>query len=194
VILRKNSDRFLRLERSCKMKRTKRLLVVLAVAVAVLTTFVPVASSAQANKTYVSGLECAYTGIPGQAVVRGQTMHIRDQVGQNLFFSDDAATFPNSDVTARLDITINMVTSKMTVFAAQIVVQPEGAAGTWQGHGAMLIDPLRGTGHGHGVLHGTGDFAGQTMVVDATPGNPAQCPGTPVATWRWRAFIVPAVP
>jgi hypothetical protein len=174
------------------MKSKKRPLVVLALAVALLTAFVPAAGSAQASKTYVSGLECAYTAVPGQVVVRGQTMHITDQVAANLFLSDDPATFPNSDVTARLDIKINMVTSKMTVFAAQIVIQPEGAAGTWEGHGAMQIDPLRGAGHGHGVVHGTGEFAGQTMVIDATPGNPAECPGTPVVAWRWQAFIVPA--
>ena len=175
------------------MKGKRRVLVVLVTAVALLTAFLPAMSSAQASKTYVSGLECAYQGMPpGQVVVRGQMMHITDQVADNLFISDDPATFPDSDVTGLLDITISMVTSKMTVFASPIVIRPEGASGTWEGHGAMQIDPVRGTGHGHGVFHGTGEFAGQTLVLDATPANPQLCPQSPVAAWRWQAFIVPA--
>src|SRR5512143_2530711 len=114
------------------MKGKKRPLVVLVVAVALLTAFVPAVGLAEAPLTYVSGLECAYVVVPAMPEQHGQTLHFSGQVHQNLFFSDDPAVFPNGTNTGVLDMTINLVTGNAMVYAAASF-QPDGVNGTWEG-------------------------------------------------------------
>ena len=177
------------------MKGKRSLLVVLVLAVALLTASVPVAGFAEGNRVHVSGVECAYVLIPAVPEVRGSTLHITDQVHQNLFISDDPAVFPNGINTAHLDLTINTVTAKAAVFATA-VLQPHGVAGAWEGHGTFLIDLITGGQQGHAVFHGTGVLAGQTLVIDTSSGNPAECPTLPgfMSAGRWSGFTVPAEP
>jgi len=177
------------------MKRSRGLLVVLVVAVALLTAFVPAAGLAEAPLTYVSGLECAYVIVPAIPVQHGQTLHFSGQIHQNLFFSDDPAVFPNGTNTGVLDMTINLVTGNAMVYA-EASFQPDGVNGTWEGAGHFLVDTLTGDQQGHAVFHGTGDLAGQTLVVDITGGNPADCPWAPnlMSAGIWSGFIVPAEP
>jgi hypothetical protein len=177
------------------MKGKKSLLVALVLAVALLTASVPVAGFAEANTIHVSGVECAYVLIPAIPEVHGKTLHVTDQIHQNLFISDDPAVFPNGVNTAHLDLTINTVTGQATVFAAA-VFQPDGVVGAWEGHGTFLIDLLTGGQKGHAEFHGTGELAGQTLVLDTSSGNPADCPALPgfMSAGRWSGFIVPAEP
>jgi len=193
AMLHRKSDRFFVLVRRQFMIGNKSLMIFFAVVVALLMAFTPVAGLAHANKTYFSALECAYVLIPAQPEIRGMTMHITDQVHQTLIFSDDPTTFPNAINTAHLDITINMVTGQATVFAIAHV-QPEGVEGTWEGFGTFQIDTLTGEQQGHAVMHGTGELAGQTLVINTTTGDPAACPMQPgfMSAGTWNGFIVPA--
>jgi hypothetical protein len=177
------------------MKGKKRLLAVLVVAVALLTAMVPAVGLAQAPLTYISGLECAYIVGPVAPEVHGQTLHFSGQIHQNLFVSDNPAVFPNGTNTAVLDMTVNLVTGNAMVHA-EASFQPDGVNGTWEGHGSFVVDTLTGDQQGHGVFHGTGDLAGQTLVVDVTGGNPADCPWAPnfMSAGIWSGFIVPAEP
>lgn len=177
------------------MKRKKRLLVVLVVAVALLTALVPATGVAEPSMIHVSGLECAYVVTPAVPEAHGNTLHFTDQIHQNVFFSNDPAVFPNGVITAALDMTINLVTGKATVYA-EAVIQPDGATGTWEGHGSFLVDTLTGEQQGHGVFHGTGEFAGLTLVLDITSGNRADCPQAPnlMSAGRWSGHIVPPEP
>lgn len=160
------------------MKGKRRLLAILAVTVALLTAFVPAVGLAEAPLTYISGLECAYVVAPAMPEQRGQTLHISGQVHENLFFSDDPDVFPDGINTGVLDMTINLVTGKAVV-NAEASLQPEGVNGTWEGQGHFLVNTLTGDQQGHAVFHGTGDLAGQTLVLDVTGGNPANCPWAP---------------
>jgi hypothetical protein len=125
------------------MKGNKRLLVVLAIAVALLTALVPVAGHAEAYQTYVSGLECAYVVTPGQVEYHGNTMQIIDQVDQDLFISDDSAVFPDAVAVVHVDIAINMVTGKATAHSTA-VLQPDGMARTWEGHADFHLSSIEG--------------------------------------------------
>jgi hypothetical protein len=177
------------------MNGKKRPLVALVMVVALLTAFVPAVGLAEAPLTYISGLECAYVVGPAIPEQHGQTLHFSGQVHQNLFFSDDPAVFPNGTNTGVLDMTINLVTGKATVYA-EASLQPDGANGTWEGHGSFLVDTLTGDQQGHGVFHGTGEFAGLTLVEEITAGNPLDCPDLPgfMSAGRWSGFIVPPEP
>jgi hypothetical protein len=189
------SDRMFKSERSREMKSKRKVLAVLVVAVVLLTALLPAVGLAEAPLTYVSGLECAYVDVPAVPVQHGQTLHFSGQVHQNLFFSDDPAVFPNGVNTAVLDMTINLVTGNAVVYAVASI-QPDGVNGTWEGHGTFLVDTLTGGQQGHGVFHGTGDLAGQTLVLDVTGGNPADCPQAPnlMSAGIWSGLIAPAVP
>ena len=173
------------------MKGRTRLLVVLVLAAALLTALVPATGFAEGNKAYFSGLECVYVLVPGQVEIHGSTMHIVDQVNQNLFLSDDPAVLPNGVNTAHLNITINMVTMK-GMGQASASFQPGGATGSWAGIGAFQADFVAGTLQGRGVFQGTGEFAGLTMWQDMAKGNVADCPGTAWDATTWYGFIVPA--
>jgi hypothetical protein len=177
------------------MKSKKRPLLVLIVAVALLTALIPATGFAGPSLIDVTGLECAYVVAPAVPEQHGQTLHFSGQVHQNLFFSDDPAVFPNGTNTGVLDMTINLVTGKAMVYAVASF-QPDGVSGTWEGAGHFLVDTLTGDQQGHGVFHGTGDLAGQTLVLDVTGGNPADCPWAPnlMSAGRWSGFVVPAEP
>ena len=175
------------------MKGKTRLFVVVGLAVALLTALVPVTGLADGNGTSFSGLECVYVLVPGQVEIHGNTIHIADQVNQNLFFSDDPAVLPNGVNTAHLDITINLVTMKGTGHASA-TFQPDGAAGYWTGMGTFQADFAAGTLQGRGVFQGTGEFAGLTMWQDMAKGNVADCPGMASDATTWHGFIVPAEP
>jgi hypothetical protein len=177
------------------MKGKKRAVVVLVVAVVLLTAFIPAVGLAEAPLTYVSGLECAYVVVPAIPEQHGQTLHISGQLHENLFFSDNPAVFPNGVNTGVLDMTINLVTGNAVVYA-EASFQPDDVNGTWEGSGTFLVDTLTGDQQGHGVFHGTGDLAGQTLVLDVSGGNPADCPWAPnlMSAGRWSGFIVPAEP
>jgi hypothetical protein len=175
------------------MKGKTRLLVALVLAVALLAAFVPMAGLAKGNRTYFSGLECVYVLVPGQVQIHGNTMHIIDQVNQNLFFSDDRAALPNGVNTAHLNIMINIVTMKGTG-QATATFQPDGATGDWAGIGTFQADFAAGTLQGRGVFQGTGEFAGLTMWQDMAKGDVADCPGTASDATTWYGFIVPAGP
>jgi hypothetical protein len=177
------------------MKGNRRLLVVLVVAVTLLTAFVPAVGLAEAPVTYVSGLECAYVIGPAIPEQHGNTLHFSGQVHQNLFFSDDPAVFPDGTNSAVLDMTINLATGNAMVHA-EASFQPDGVNGSWEGFGSFLVDTLTGDQQGHAVFHGTGDLAGQTLVLDVTGGNPGACPGAPnlMSAGIWSGFIVPAEP
>lgn len=176
------------------MKGNGRVLVVFIVVVALLTTFVEV-GLAQSPLTYISGVECAYVVIPAIPEQNGQTLHFNGQVHQNQFFSDDPAMFPNGINTAILNMTVNLMTGNAMVYA-MASFQPDGVNGTWEGRGSFLVDTLTGNQQGHAVFHGTGDLAGQTLVVDITGGNPASCPDLPglMSAGIWSGFIIPAKP
>lgn len=177
------------------MKGNRRCLVVLVVIIALLTAFVPNVGLAQSPLTYISGLECAYLAVPAMPEQHGQTLQLKGQEHQNLFFSDDPAMFPNGTNTATLDLTINLITGNATVYA-MASFQPNGVNGTWEGHGSFVVDTLTGDQQGHAVFHGTGDLAGQTLVVDITGGNPANCPALPglMSAGIWNGFIVSTRP
>jgi hypothetical protein len=177
------------------MKGKQGLMVVLVVAVTLLTAFVPAVGFAEAPVTYISGLECAYLLIPAIPEQHGNTLHISGQVHQNLFFADDPAVFPDGTNTAVLDMTINLVTGKAAVHA-EAVFRPDNVYGTWERQGHFLVDTLTGYQQGHAAFHGTGDLAGQTLVLGITGGNPADCPALPglMSAGIWRGFIVPAEP
>lgn len=177
------------------MKGNRGLWVVLMVAVALLMAFVPAVGLAEAPLTYVSGLECAYVIVPAVPEQRGQTLHFSGQVHQNLFISDDPAVFPNGVNSGVLDMTINLVTGNATVYA-EASIQPDGVNGTWEGFGTFLVDTTTGEQQGHAVFNGTGDLTGQTLVLDITSGNPADCPWAPnlMSAGRWSGFIVPPEP
>jgi hypothetical protein len=170
-----------------------RLLVVLVVAVALLAAFVPAAGFAEGNRMYFSGLECVYVLVPGQPEIHGNTMHIIDQVNQNLFFSNDPDVLPNGVNTAHINLMINMVTMTGTGHAAAIF-EPDGATGSWVGIGTFQADFAAGALQGRGVVQGTGEFAGLTMWQDMAKGNVADCPGTAWDATTWYGFIVPAQP
>ena len=172
--------------------KTSRMGILLA-AVALLAALVPAASLAKGNKAYFSGLECVYVLVPGQVEIHGNTMHILDQVNQNLFFSDDPAVLPNGVNTAHLNITINMVTMTATGQATAIF-EPDGAIGNWAGHGTFQADFAAGTLQGRAVFQGTGELAGLTMWQDMAKGNVGDCPGTAWDATTWYGFIVPAEP
>jgi hypothetical protein len=175
------------------MKGKKLLLVVLVVGVALLTTLVPAAGFAEGNKIYFSGLECVYVLVPGQVEMHGNTMHIIDQVNQNLFISDDLAVLPNGVNTAHLNIMINTVTMRGTGQATG-TFEPDGAFGNWAGHGTFQADFAAGTLQGRGVFQGTGEFSGLTMWLDMAKGNVVDCPGTAWDATTWYGFIVAAEP
>ena len=141
----------------------------------------------------ISGLECAYVVTPGQVEYHGNTMQIIDQVDQDLFISDDPTVFPDAVAVIHVDITINMVTGKATAHSTA-VLQPDGGAGTWEGHADFHLSSMEGAQQGHAVFHGTGDLTGQTLIIAPTSGDTGGCPGTPFTAGRFEGFIVPAEP
>jgi hypothetical protein len=175
------------------MKRKTGLLVALILVAALLAALVPATGLAEGNRAYFTGLECVYVLVPGQVEIHGNTMHIIDQVNQNLFLSNDPAVLPNGVNTAHLNIMINMVTMKGTGHAST-TFQPDGAAGDWAGMGTFQADFAAGTLQGRGVFQGTGEFAGLTMWLDMAKGNVANCPGQAWDATAWQGFIVPAKP
>lgn len=178
------------------MEKKLRLLMIMVTCVALL--FLAVPAYGNHPHTNVSGLECVYVIDPGQTEITGQVIHIKGQVNQNRFYSDDQATLPDGTNTAVLDITLNLQSGMAVWKSTSAVFQPDGVQGTFTGNGGgwLKMDPATFAvldSKGRGVFHGTGELEGLTLKQDLYAGDITQCPWAPNlfdATY-WQGFIVP---
>ena len=137
------------------MKGKTSRMVVLFVAVALLTAFVPVAGFAQGNKTYFEGTSCGVADLNegiwtelgnGKWRVVGLQQQYREE-------TDDPRT--SGDNTVTVNMILDLATGSGPVWGTFHVINDQGS---WTGHFNGRLDnwasSLRATGHGSGAYEG----------------------------------------
>jgi hypothetical protein len=142
--------------------------VVLAIVLLMSVTF---ASSAQANRTYLTSVEYDCFVDPGAMPwVGGDILHMRNVLHVNVDVSDTPEF--NGINTTLADAEFNMKTGG-AVIRGTLSFQPEGIDGTWEG--SWVFIGTNGKGTSQTVAHGTGALAGKTLFLkmyDAEPDDP----------------------
>jgi hypothetical protein len=172
------------------MKRRTGFLVILVTVAVLLAAAGPVAGQPPHAIT-VSGHECVYVTDWGEAVTTGKMVHVSNLIAVGDFVSDDPTMQLSGTTTSVIEIRINWPTLH---FHRTFTLVPDGADGTFEGFAVGwarfypdgTVDP-----HVSGVLHGTGEFEGQSMHMVFAPGDFGRCRSDAWDTAVWTGFIVP---
>ena len=119
---------------------------------------------------------------PGEGSLTGDILHVRDAMDVSQIFGSNEPLVSGTD-TIHVSYNVNITTGNGAVHGTA-VIQPEGVNGTWEFH---FAGPLRsGLFSTHTVGHGTGELAGQIIMMDiqqvrGTSSN-SPCPGGPEYT------------
>ena len=132
--------------------------VVLAI---VLLASLALTASAQANRTYFTGVEYdCFTGMGSEPRMEGNVMHMRDVFHVNVNVSDEPEFNGINTTVAAAEF--NMKTGG-AVIRGTWSFEPEGIAGTWEGN--WIFTGNKGKGAAQAVGHGTGALTGKTIFL-----------------------------
>lgn len=150
----------------------KRVMVGLVfVFVAALLLGVAYQANAKGLRTEVSSYEYdCFTGFTDSGGVWGEdekVMHMRGVLHTNVNISDTPELTGLHHTVA--DAEINQVTGN-TIIRGTSSWQPEGIAGTWEGHWVFIYN--KNINSGKAVMHGTGALKGKMLFLDVYDAEP----------------------
>ena len=152
------------------MKGKTRLLVILVLAVALLTAFVPAAGLAAGNKTYFSGGECWVADLApglweplgnGTFRVTGMAQQFRDE-------TDDPRTTGDTQIV--VNAVLDPATGSGPMHGTFEIVNGQGS---WSGHWVGRLDNWAGSIHAAG--HGSGAYEGLVAYWTYSRPGPWAC-------------------